>query len=205
MSLEARENPFFPPEGERDIPFTTNKENGKSPLKQVPISLPPQARILQKVTVEFKNLDGSIETKSIELDNSIDWHHPLLVSQKHTEPSSVQEQKKSEQTETKKKNIESKALVSNSILKFIVSGKSLKIETKNEELRNFLLASPHRIVIDFKSDTEVADFTKKEFDTIFKEVRIGNHKGYYRVVFVIDGLYKYSFKRVADGYLVELK
>lgn len=205
MSLEARENPFFPPEGEKDIPFTTNKENGKSPLKQTAISLPPQARVLQKVTIEFKNLDGSVETKSIELENSIDWHLPLLVSQKQTESSSSQEQKTPEQTETKKKNVESKGVISNSTLKFVVSAKSLKIETKSEVLRNFLLASPHRIVMDFKSETEVADFIKKEFDTIFKEIRIGNHKGYYRIVVELDGLYKYSFKNVADGYFIELK
>jgi len=205
ITLNARENPFFPAEGERDIPLATNKENSKTPLKQASISLPSQARVLQKVTIEFKNLDGSVDTKSIELDNSIDWHLPVLVSQKQIESPLLQEQKKSELVESKKKSGESKTLVSERFLKFIVSGKSLKIETKNEAIRNFLLASPHRIVVDFKSSAEVADFTKKEFDTIFKEVRIGNHKGFYRVVFELDGLYRYEFKKVTDGYVVELK
>ncbi len=216
LTLHARENPFFPPEGEKDIFVTTNKDNSKIPLKQAAITLPSQARVLQKVTVELKNLDGSVETKSIELDNSIDWHLPIFISQGYRETvvPTTKEKEPSKVTRTTpapiKKNdvqnsVEPKSITSLSFVKFSVTGKSLKLATKNEAIRNFLIADPHRIVIDFKSNTEVAGFVKNGFDKIFQKVRVGSHKDYYRVVVELDGFYKYDFKKVDDGYIIELK
>ena len=208
LTLHARENPFFPPEGEKDIFVTTNKDNSKIPLKQAAITLPSQARVLQKVTIELKNLDGSIETKSIELDNSIDWHLPIFISQGYRETAvpTPKEKELSKTTTTTTPTPTKKNDIQNGIgPKLSVEGKSLKVTTKNEAIRNFLIANPHRIVIDFKSNTEVASFVKKDFDKVFQEVRVGNHKDYYRVVVELDGFYKYEFKKVADGYVVELK
>jgi len=207
LTLHARENPFFPPEGEKDIFVTTNKDNSKIPLKQAAITLPSQARVLQKVTIELKNLDGSIETKSIELDNSIDWHLPIFISQGYRETAvPTPKEKELSKTTTTTPTPTKKNDIQNGIgPKLSVEGKSLKVTTKNEAIRNFLIANPHRIVIDFKSNTEVASFVKKDFDKVFQEVRVGNHKDYYRVVVELDGFYKYEFKKVADGYVVELK
>lgn len=207
LALHARENPFFPPEGEKDIFITTNKDNSKIPLKQAAITLPSQARVLQKVTIELKNLDGSIETKSIDLDNSIDWHLPIFISQGYRETTtSIPKEKEPSKTTTTTPTPTKKNDIQNGTgPKLSVDGKSLKVTTKNEAIRNFLIANPHRIVIDFKSNTEVASFVKKDFDKIFQEIRVGNHKDYYRVVVELDGFYKYEFKKVADGYIVELK
>lgn len=208
LTLHARENPFFPPEGEKDIFITTNKDNSKIPLKQAAITLPSQARVLQKVTIELKNLDGSIETKSIELDNSIDWHLPIFISQGYRETAvpTPKEKELSKTTTTTTPTPTKKNDIQNGIgPKLSVEGKSLKVTTKNEAIRNFLIANPHRIVIDFKSSAEVTSFVKKDFDKVFQEVRVGNHKNYYRVVVELDGFYKYNFKKVDDGYIVELK
>ncbi len=208
LTLHARENPFFPPEGEKDIFITTNKDNSKIPLKQAAITLPSQARVLQKVTIELKNLDGSIETKSIELDNSIDWHLPIFISQGYRETAvpTPKEKELSKTTTTTTPTPTKKNDIQNGIgPKLSVEGKSLKVTTKNEAVRNFLIANPHRIVIDFKSSAEVTSFVKKDFDKVFQEVRVGNHKNYYRVVIELDGFYKYNFKKVDDGYIVELK
>lgn len=207
LTLHARENPFFPPEGEKDIFITTNKDNSKIPLKQAAITLPSQARVLQKVTIELKNLDGSIETKSIELDNSIDWHLPIFISQGYRETAvPTPKEKELSKTTTTTPTPTKKNDIQNGIgPKLSVEGKSLKVTTKNEAVRNFLIANPHRIVIDFKSSAEVTSFVKKDFDKVFQEVRVGNHKNYYRVVVELDGFYKYNFKKVADGYVVELK
>ena len=84
ISLHARENPFFPSDGELDLSLTTNQTADYQPLKQATITLPSTARVLQKVTISYKNLDGTIEEKSIELQNSIDWHLPLFISQSYT-------------------------------------------------------------------------------------------------------------------------
>lgn len=219
--LHARENPFFPSTGEKDIPITTNEDNSQTPLKRAAITLPTQARVLQKVTIEFKNLDGSVENKSIELDNSVDWHLPIFISQSYAETTNgvkseaapatpvvpVVQKKTAPQKKTtpKAKEATSENILSIPFLKISSSAKSLKLTTNDEAIRNFLVVNPHRIVIDFKKDTDMKSYVKKVEGNIFKEVRIGNHDGYYRVVVELDGHYRYDFKKVADGYLVELK
>lgn len=211
LTLNARENPFFPSDGEKDIVLTTNEDTSKEPLKRASISIPNQARILQKVTIEYKNLDGSIERKSIDLDNSIDWHSPIFISQNYPQ---TQIETKSE--ETIKSKVEPKTELKPSVkvsndnvtleyLSIFVSKKTLKLVTKHESIRNFLLADPHRIVIDFKSDAEVKNYIRKNIDSIFTEIRVGNHDKFYRVVVELDGHYKYNFKKISEGYLLELK
>lgn len=220
FTLNARENPFFPSTGEKDILITTNENGAQTPLKRATIALPTQARVLQKVTIEYKNLDGSLETKTIELENSVDWHLPIFISQnysdvpnntihveataapvkkkKKVEP--VVNQKKSPQTDTKFENI-----ASIPFLKLYSSGKNLKLVTDDEMIRNFLIVNPHKIVIDFKKETDIKSYVFETSKNIFKEVSIGNHEGYYRVAIELDGLYRYDFKKISEGYLVELK
>ncbi|MDT8337714.1 MAG: AMIN domain-containing protein [Sulfurimonas sp.] len=206
LLLDARENPFFASEGEKDILITSNKDGGSEPLKRATITIPSQARVLQKVTVEFKNLDGSIEKKSIELNNAVDWHLPLFISQSYaqqdnnTQPQTTTSTQKSVQKKETYQKIASIKYVS-----LFSSQKSLKLVTEDEAIRNFLLVNPHRLVIDFKRDSSIKSYIKKIPNNIFNEVRIGNHDGYYRVVVELDGLYRYNFKKIVDGYLIELK
>lgn len=209
-SLHARENPFFPSVGEKDIPVTTNEESPQIPLKRAAIVLPTQARVLQKVTIEFKNLDGSVEYKSIELDNSVDWHLPIFISQSYAEAANGVKQEAASaapaiQKKSPPKDAQYENIFSIPFLKMSSSSKNLKLTTGDEAVRNFMLVNPHRIVIDFKKETDIKSYIKKVEGNIFKEVRIGNHDGYYRVVVELDGHYRYDFKKVADGYLVELK
>jgi hypothetical protein len=200
-SLNARENPFFPTVGEKDIPFTSNENRDKEPLKRATMTLPAQARILQKVTIEFKNLDGSLESKSIELDNSVDWHLPIFISQSYsTIPTETSASIPDQKQKTKYKSI-----ASTKDLKFYSSGKKLKLITNDNIKRDFLLVDPHRIVVDFKKDTDIKSYIKKIPKNIFKGVRIGNHKGYYRAVIELDGYYRYKINKISEGYLIELR
>lgn len=48
------------------------------------MEVPLNARLIKKVTIEFENLDASLESKSIELNNAIDWHLPVFVSQSYS-------------------------------------------------------------------------------------------------------------------------
>lgn len=212
VTLNARENPFFPSTGEKDILVTTNEESAQIPLKSAAITLPTQARILQKVTLEFKNLDGSIETKSIGLDNSIDWHLPIFISQSYTEvsnniePQAAKTAQIAKPVEVKKaKETKYENIASFAFLNFFSSGKTIKLVTNDEAIRNFLLVNPHRIVVDFKKNVDVKSYTKNISNNIFKVIRIGNHEGYYRAVIELDGHYRYKFKKISDGYIVELK
>ena len=203
LSLNARENPFFADKGEKDIPYSSNENRIKTPLLRATITLPAQARILQKVTVEYKNLDGSLETKSIELDNSVDWHLPIFISQNYragqTENKSAKIKKQSV-NKTKYKEI-----ASISPLKIYSSGKNLKLVTADKMLRNFMLVNPHRVVVDFKRDSSMKSYVKKNPKNIFTKVRIGNHDGYYRVVIELDGLYRHTLDKISNGYLLELR
>ncbi|OHE18634.1 MAG: AMIN domain-containing protein [Sulfurimonas sp. RIFOXYD12_FULL_36_11] len=211
LTLNARENPFFPSEGEKDLPISSNENRNKEPLKRVAITLPAQARVLQKVILEFKNLDGTIENKSIELDNSVDWHLPVFVSQTFTETQKATSSDKAEdvpaKNKTKQKESGYATIASIKELSILSSGKCLKIVTNDEIMRNFLLVAPHRIVMDFKKDIEIdiKNSIKTDEQNIFKDVRIGNHDGYYRVVVELDGYYRYDFKKISNGYQIELK
>ena len=196
----ARENPFFPIVGEKDIPVTSNEDRTKSPLNRATITLPAQARVVQKITVEYKTLDGSIENKSIELDNSIDWHLPLFISQSYSSTTEPTIEMQSPSKEEKYINI-----ASTKHLQLLALDRKLKLLTKDKIIRDFILLNPHRLVIDFKKDTDIKSYIKQSSNTIFNRVRVGNHKGYYRAVIELDGVYRYDMQKRDYGYFLELK
>jgi hypothetical protein len=208
-TLEARENPFFPSDGEKEIPFTANENKALPSLTRATISLPSKARVLESVTVKYKNLDGSIESKTLEVSNTIDWHLPLFISQSYSVNG---EQIKLKPIKEKvKKSQEPNKIAGNEKVgsieyaDFYTSGKTFKINTKDELIRNFLLSKPHRIVLDFKRDTNIKAYTKNNPQNIFSKIRVGNHSGYYRVVIELDGYYRYALENISDGYLIKLK
>lgn len=209
ITLQARENPFFPSEGEKDIPYTSNKDQTLPKLKRATIELPSHARVIKKVTVEYENLDASVENKTIELNNYVDWHLPLFISQSY----SVEDdnaQKSADETSIKLENSKEKKpsfkkIAKNEFAEFHALGKKLKIITKDKLLRNFLLVQPHRIVMDFERDSSMEAYIKNIKDSVFTKIRIGNHSGYYRVVIELDGYYRYSLKNLSDGCLVNLR
>ncbi len=204
--LNARENPFFPFEGEEDALLTTDKNRSIIPLQRAAITLPDQARILQKVTLEFENEDGTLTSKSIELNNSVDWHLPIFISQSYIE---LKKELQSETSPDKEASNEEKATYKNILsikhLSLFSSEKSLKLITSDKIIKDFLLANPQRIVIDFKRDTDIKSYAIKNPEDVFKKIRIGSHKGYYRVVVELKGRHRYKIEKISDGYLIELK
>ena len=124
------------------------------------------------------------------MNNAIDWHVPFVVSQQSTQRSDVKK------TQAKSKAINAK------FIKFHPADRSIKIKTKDKILRNFMLTSPHRIVLDFSRDTS---FKPKRFnlDGIpFKQIRMGNHDKYYRVVIELDGAYNYKLQTSKETYTI---
>jgi hypothetical protein len=202
--LDARENPFFPVDSAQDIPVTSNQIQNIPPLKRVSIELPSTARVLESVTIKYKNLDGSIATKTTELEHSVDWHLPLFVSQNYCTQETKVPTKSSVKT---KKSIAKRytEILKLPFIRFDVLGKKLRVVTQDKLLRHFLLVKPHRIVCDFKRDTDIRSYVKDApKGSLFKRIRIGTHKGYYRVVIELDGYYTYSMKKIAKGYLFTL-
>jgi len=201
-ALDARENPFFPVDSAQDIPVTTNQVQNIPPLKRVSIELPSTARVLESVTVRYKNLDGSISSKTTEFEHSVDWHLPLFISQHFCDEDTKSSQVFNRYKQGKKPHF--KELLKLPFIRFYAYDKTLKITTKDKLLRDFLLVKPHRIVCDFQKDIDIRSYVKKIPKGVFKKIRIGTHKGYYRVVIELDGYYNYSMKKTNDGYLFVL-
>ena len=193
--LNARENPFFPVDGSKDISLGLENTIHLAPLQRATLTLPSTARVVEDVCVKYKNLDGSISQKCTKLHNSIDWHLPLFISQSY-------------QTKTKssRKKIHYTRLLSLKFIKFYAHAKELKIVTKDKLLRDFLLVRPHRIVCDFKRDIAMKSFQKKfSKKSLFRSIKMGTHKGYYRVVIELDGYYQYTIQKTSRGYILTLR
>ncbi len=199
--LFSRENPFFPIEAE-DIPLTTNQYQEDVPLKRASIKLPSTARTIETVTISYKNLDGSIANKTIELQNSIDWHLPIFITQTYQDETNIKKPAKAE-TKIEVKKVY-KEMASLPFIKFKIYKNEIKIDTKDKILRAFLLVNPHRIVCDFKRETNIRSYVKKVKGEDVTLIKVGTHKGYYRVVIELDGSYKYRKTSTKTGYLFTL-
>lgn len=208
FTLSARENPFFPSEGQNDIPVTTNITEEIPPLKRAAMTLPSTARVVESFTVTYKNLDGSVAHKSVKLGNSIDWHLPLFLTQSYSEHNNAIQKKSTPKIETQQSHKSANILHNIESLKFVKfssSNKEFKIITSDKLLRDFILTRPHRIVADFKRESDIPSYLKKDLKTeYFKELRVGNHKGYYRVVITLDGYYRYKKITTNNGITFKL-
>ncbi len=182
IALFGRDNPFFPADPNAKQMSTTNRVEQLKPYTTQTISLPNSARAIKGIIIEYQNLDGSISNETLTLNNQIDWHEPLIISQKKAKVT------KKKQTHKKVKTIDAQ------FISFQADSKGLKVMTKDNLLRHFMLTSPHRIVMDFSRDTS---FKPKKFTVNtapFKQIRMGNHDKYYRIVIELDGQYRYKIQ-----------
>jgi len=184
VTLGARENPFFPAEGVQELPVSANIVKEYPPLKRAALTFPNSARIIKEVAVTYQNLDGSIDTKSITLDQSIDWHLPLFVSQSYSA---------NEAPKTPKSNQSAaKELFKNDWIRFSHLDKEIHINTSDMMIRHFMLIRPYRVVLDFKRDSSFKTVSKEIDATPFTKITLGNHGNYYRAVIELDGQYHTS-------------
>jgi len=181
ISLLARDNPFFPTDPNKVQVTTSNRIEALPPYTTQTIVLPNSARAVKAIIIQFQNLDGSIANKTLEVNSKIDWHMPLVISQKTI---AIKQKRAKKISKT----------ISAKFIKFVPNKKTLRVITKDKMLRNFMLASPHRIVMDFSRDTS---FRPKDFTVNkppYKKIRMGNHDNYYRVVIELDGQYEYKLQ-----------
>lgn len=179
FTLFARENPFEP--------LVTESEStilNKTPFTSINAHLPDNSRVLKSVVLRYQTLNGSIEEKTIEVDKSIDWHQPIHISQS-----------------TSSKNYQK---VSFKFIDFYIKKKKILISTDHKIIRDFVLTKPVKLVCDFQGDRKFLTFSKS-LQNFVKNITIGNHKGYFRVVFLLDGRYTYKIKKVTEGYLIEFR
>ena len=196
--LDARDNPFFPTKGEVDIPYTSNAKMTVPPLKRAAIAIPSQARVIKKVTVEFLNLDGSIQKSSIQLNNTVDWYLPIFISQSMGELHTKKTTQTPKPTKPKKKKYIQ--FFNLGFITFYKKGKEIRFATSDFMIRDFLLTKPHRIVMDFQKDLNLNSRVKILKGRYYKKISFGVHENYYRIVLELDGVYKYRKEQRKKGY-----
>jgi len=192
VQLLGRDNPFFSADPNSKQTPTTNRAQILKPFSSQQLSVPSSARAIKAVIIRYQNLDGSISDEQLELNNAIDWHLPFTVSQNNIP---VKEKKPSK--------IEKRDSVK--FIDFLVTDKTLKLITTDKMLRNFMLTSPYRIVVDFERDTS---FKPKEFvldEPPFSNIRMGNHDKFYRVVIELDGQYQYTLNSSETDHTIVCK
>jgi len=136
-TLFARENPFFSLSEGIALPVSSEKNTNKPPLTSMTYNFPNNSRLLKEVSFTFQNVDGSFETRKLEIDQSIDWRAPLVLSQSNI---------RSSPSTTKEKS----SNVNNELIQFIASGNKTSLIAKEPMIRQFTLTDPDSVVVDFK-------------------------------------------------------
>jgi hypothetical protein len=200
--LVARENPFKPVLSADTLGATTIKKKEKPEFTKREIQLPNSARVLKTVEIRYQNLDSSIESKIIKIDEKIDWHDTLVLKKAKDKEIIYN---RSVKNPAKKIAQPVKKIKFKNIISFEITDKTIILKTKDKKLRNFMVSKPYKIVIDFKKElsfyTKVYNLNLKNF----KKITIGKHRGYYRVAIELDGQYLYNLKKIADGFKITLK
>ncbi|PAF42666.1 AMIN domain-containing protein [Helicobacter sp. 11S03491-1] len=182
----GRENPFEPLLTPKESSHDSSK-NSKNYFENFDFKLPTTARILKSITVTYENIDGSINQKTLDIDESIDWHYPLRLSQKSAIVS------------------ETTSYYTISPFEFFIKGNKLYIHTAAKIQRNFLLPNPYRIVIDVdRKDPSInknIEINKK----YFTKISIGTHNAFYRIVITLDGQYRYEVNRENQYYVLSVQ
>ncbi|MBR2495102.1 AMIN domain-containing protein [Helicobacter sp.] len=184
-SLHARENPFEPVIQPKEDNFI--QKNAKDPFRDLDFKLPSTARILKSITITYQNIDGTIGTKTIPIDESIDWHYPLLLTQKG-------------------------AILNEDVrywtikpFQFFTQGSKFYLHTSSAILRSFVLPSPYRIVLDMEKKDETPSGSVQLGVKYFTKASLGVHKDFYRLVITLDGQYPYEISRDGDYYIISVR
>jgi hypothetical protein len=194
-ALMARENPFFSTAESATMPISSNQVTHQPPLTSMTYNFPDQARALKEATFTFQNVDGSLETRKLQIDQSIDWHKPLVLSQ-YSEEKSIN-QKVTGTGESR--NADS------GFIQFKPSGNRIFLTTKDTILRSFSLSDPSSIIIDFSHTTRFSPYEKSLESSPFSKVKVTNHGKFARAIITLDGRYTCTVSKTAQGAAVVCK
>lgn len=183
----ARENPFFSTAESSTMPISSNTVIHKPPLTSMTYSFPDQARVLKEATFTFQNVDGSFETRKLEIDQSIDWHHPLVLSQ-------YGNQKTAPDTAVSKSSN-----ANNGFIQFVHSGNQISLLTKDPILRSFSLGDPSSIIIDFIHTASFNPYEKNLSASPYAKVKVTYHAKFARAVIALDGRYACTVSKTDRG------
>ena len=83
--------------------------------------------------------------------------------------------------------------------------KEVLIDTDDKVVRHFLMINPYRIVVDFNKESHFRGNTLITNLKRIPQIALGNHDGFYRLVFYLDGHYTYNLEPTRAGYRLELR
>lgn len=183
--LSARENPFFTHDESHSLPITSNIPDTLPKLTSLPYNFPNQARILKEVSFTIQNLDGSIETRTMNIEKSIDWHTPLILSQSS----------RSGSANAPASTVAQSSVADFGFVRFDTNGKHLTIKSNDPMIRHFSLTEPNRIIVDFNRN-EIFTIKEKILNSPpYTSVNITNQGKFVRATIVLDGRYDYSLTK----------
>lgn len=183
----ARENPFFSTAESSNLPISSNTVQHKPPLTSMTYNFPDQARVLKEATFTFQNVDGSLETRKLEIDQSIDWHTPLILSQYGGQKS------------TGTSNVPKSSKADNGFIQFLHSGNRISLITKDPVLRSFTLSDPSSIIIDFAHTALFTPYEKELGASPYSKVKVIRHGKFARAILILDGHYSCTVSKTTQG------
>lgn len=179
--LFGRENPFFASDEAKKQKVTSNISDARPQMGTVNYTFADQARVLKEITFTIQNLDGSIEERKVQIDQSIDWHRALTLSQGGVSGRSTA--------------TNSSSAANFGFIQMYSKGKTLTIKTADALVRHFALSSPNSIVVDFKHEASFNSEQKPLNAAPFLNVSVGNHGKFARATITLDGHYAYTLSK----------
>jgi hypothetical protein len=184
-SLLSRDNPFFSLSEGTELPVSSEKSDYKPPLRSMTYNFPDNSRVLKTVSFTFQNIDGSLETRKVEIDQSIDWRTPLILSQSG-DRKSIPALKQSTSANC-------------DFMQFSNSENRLSIITKDLMVRHFTLTDPDRVIVDFKHKSLFQSYEKDLLSLPYTKVKVTNHGSFARVILTLDGRHICQVSKTDQG------
>ena len=203
-ALLASDNPFSK---EQNLSLVAPSEFQREDIK-----FNSSARILKSITFNYINLDGSEDKTELNINKSIDWHNTYTIMKlKNPDPSKVLDvsvtiPERNDSINDINTNIEIPLKVDKiyDFISYALYKNKIKFNTNDELISDFSVGNPSKIVIDFKSEQISPTKNIRFINSIFKRLDFGSHKGYYRLVIYLDGIYTYSIQKDSTGYTINL-
>jgi hypothetical protein len=187
FAVFGRENPFFSAEESSVMPTSSNTVLHKPPLTSMTYSFPDQARVLKEATFTFQNVDGSFETRKLQIDQSIDWRHPLVLSQYGNQKSAASTQ------------LNKSSHADSGVIQFVHSGNQISLLTKDPVLRSFSLGDPSSIIVDFVHSSTFNPYEKDLSASPYAKVKVTYHGKFARAHITLDGRHTCTVAKTNQG------
>lgn len=185
-TLFSRENPFFSLSEGISLPVSSEKNTNKPPLTSMTYNVPNTSRLLKDVSFTLQNVDGSFETRKLEIDQSIDWRTPIVLSQSNGQSSQTA--------------VTSKATsANNGFIQFSGSKNQMSIITKEPMIRHFTLTDPDSVVVDFKHNGVFESYQKGFSSAPYIKVKVTNHGKFARAILTLDGHHICNVSKTDQG------